>query len=133
MAQQVPARLSTRERRKFGLTVGAAFLVFAGLSRWRGHDVAPLVLVTIGGVLVLVGIVLPAVLGPVYQWWMALARVLSKVTTPLFMGIVYFLVLTPIGLLRRVFSGTPIEAKARNNSYWVRHQSSSGGSMTRQF
>ena len=133
MAQQVPARLTTREKRKFGLTVGIAFLVFAGLSRWRGHDVAPSILAALGGVLVLAGILLPVALGPVYHWWMALARVLSKVTTPLFMGIIYFVVLTPIGVIRRLFAGTPVEAKARNGSYWVVHESSSKGSMTRQF
>jgi hypothetical protein len=133
VAQQVPARLSTRERRKFGLTVGIAFLAFAGISRWRGHDVAPLILASVGGALVIAGILLPQILGPVYHWWMSLARVLSKVTTPIFMGIVYFLVLTPMGILRRVFGSTPVDAKARNGSYWVAHSSSSQGSMTRQF
>ncbi|MGH7710684.1 MAG: SxtJ family membrane protein [Gemmatimonadaceae bacterium] len=133
MAQQVPARLTTRERRRFGFTVGVAFLLFAALSRWRGHDVAPLILGGIGGTLVLAGIVLPQALGPVYRWWMGLARVLSKVTTPLFMGLVYFLVLTPIGVIRRVFGSSPLEAKSRNGSYWAPHQSSSGHSMTRQF
>jgi hypothetical protein len=133
VAHQVPARLTTRERRKFGLTVGIAFLVIAGISRWRGHDVAPLILASIGAALFVAGIVLPQVLGPVYRWWMGLARVLSKVTTPIFMGIVYFLVLTPIGILRRVFGSTPIEAKARDGSYWMPHQSSSQGSMTRQY
>ncbi|MGQ0641264.1 MAG: SxtJ family membrane protein [Gemmatimonadaceae bacterium] len=133
MAHQVPARLTTRERRKFGLAVGIAFLVFAGISRWRGHDVAPLILASIGGALVVAGLVLPQILGPVYRWWMGLARVLSKVTTPIFMGIVYFLVLTPIGILRRVFGSTPVDAKARNGSYWMAHQSASEGSMTRQF
>lgn len=133
MAHQVPARLTIRERRKFGLTVGIAFLVLASISRWRGHDVAPLILATVGGALVLTGIVLPQILGPVYRWWMALARVLSKVTTPIFMGLVYFLVLTPIGVLRRIFGKTPIQTTASNGSYWSQHQSSSEGSMTRQF
>lgn len=133
MAQQVPARLSTRERRKFGLTVGIAFLVFAGISQWRRHELAPLILASIGGALVVLGIVLPQILGPVYSWWMGLARVLSKVTTPVFMGIVYFLVLTPVGILRRVFGSTPINARANNGSYWVAHSSSSQGSMTRQY
>ncbi len=133
MAQQVPARLTTGEKRRFSLLVGGVFLIISGISWWRGHDVAPLVLSGIGGALVLAGIVVPQLLGPVYRWWMALARVLSKVTTPLFMGIVYFVILTPMGALRRTFGSNPIKAKRRNESYWVAHQSSSEGSMTRQF
>ena len=133
MAHQVSARLTTSEKRRFGLLVGGVFLLMAGFSRWRGHDVAPLILATIGGTLFLAGVVLPQVLGPVYRGWMALARVISKVTTPLFMAIVYFLVLTPIGVLRRTFGSTPIKAKERDGSYWMPHESSSDGSMTRQF
>jgi hypothetical protein len=133
VAQQVPARLSTREKRKFGLVVGIAFLVLAGFSKWRGHELPPVILASIGGALVVLGLVLPQVLGPVYGWWMALARVISKVTTPIFMGVVYFVVLTPIGIIRRVFGSTPIDAKANNGSYWVTHSSSSQGSMTRQY
>jgi hypothetical protein len=133
VAHQVPARLSTRERRKFGLTVGVAFLLIAGISWWRGHAIAPLILSTVGGTLVLAGVAVPQILGPVYRWWMGLARLLSKVTTPLFMGAVYFLVLTPIGVVRRIFGSTPIATKATKGSYWAPHTSSSNGSMTRQF
>ena len=133
VAKQVPARLTTQERRRFGLTVGAAFLVLAGLSRWRGHDVAPLLLAALGAGLVLAGIVVPSLLGPVYRWWMALARILSKVTTPIFMGLVYFVAITPTGLVMRALGRNPLRARARNGSYWVQHQSSSNRSMTRQF
>src|SRR5688572_25382601 len=89
--------------RRFGLLVGGVFLVFGGLSWWRGHNSVPYALWALGGVLVLGGALFPGSMGPLYRAWMGLARVLSKVTTPIFMGIVYFLVLGPIGLIRRVF------------------------------
>jgi hypothetical protein len=47
---------------------------------------------------------------------MKLAHALSKVTTPIFMGIVYFVVLTPIGFIRRSFGGNPLVHKAENES-----------------
>ncbi len=133
VAQQVPARLTTQERRRFGLTVGGAFLVLAALSRWRGHDVAPLLLAGLGAGLVLAGIAVPSLLGPVYLWWMSLARILSKITTPIFMGLLYFVAITPIGLARRALGRNPLRAQARNDSFWAEHQSSSDHSMTRQF
>ena len=50
----------------------------------------------LGGALALAGLVVPRDLGPVERAWMGLAHPISKVTTPIFMGVMYFLVLTPI-------------------------------------
>lgn len=133
MAHQVPTRLTPREGRRFGLTVGVAFLVLAAISRWRGHEVVPLVLAGLGAGLALAGIVIPSLLGPVYRAWMAFGLLLSKVTTPIFMGLLYFVAITPIGLAMRAFGRKPLDVKARNGSFWVQHESSSNKSMTRQF
>jgi hypothetical protein len=50
---------------------------------------------------------------------MGLAHAISRVTTPVFMGVVYFVVLTPVGLLRRAFGHNAIAAEAEGDSYWV--------------
>ena len=118
MAAGVPARLTAAEGRKFGLTVGLAFAAFGGLLWWRDKPTAATVLLALGGVLILAGLVIPTRLGPVERAWMALAHAISKVTTPIFMGIVYFVVLTPIGWIRRR-RGSPIVAPAtRGISRW---------------
>ena len=98
MAAGVPARLTAAEGRKFGLTVGIAFGVLGGILLWRGKETLSTVLLALGGVLVLAGLVVPTLLGPVERAWMGLAHLISKVTTPIFMGIVYFVVMTPIGI-----------------------------------
>jgi len=115
----IPARLTPAEGRKFGLLVGGAFLAFAVISWWRGHSTAPKVLLVIGLPLVLAGLLLPGRLGPVYRVWMGFAKILSKVTTPIFMGLVYYLVLTPMGLARRLFAGNPLVQKPQGSGYWV--------------
>jgi hypothetical protein len=119
LAEGIPARLTAREGRKFGLTVGIAFLVLGGVSRWRGHEVAPVVLWILGGGLTLSGALAPTLLGPVYRAWMGLAHLLSRVTTPLFMGVVYFLVITPMGALMRIFGKNPLVHRLDNGSYWI--------------
>ncbi len=119
MEDRVPAGLKPGEARKFGLTVGAAFLVLAAISAWRGHPTTMRVTGGLGAALVTLGVVLPSVLGPVYTAWMGLAGILSKVTTPIFMGATYLIVLTPIAILRRTFGSNAMTRPAEpDGSYW---------------
>ena len=135
MAHQVPARLSPAEGRKFGVQVGLAFLVLAAFVWWRGKTGAAPWLGGLGAVLVAAGLIVPGWLGPVYRAWMGLALVLSKVTTPIFMGIVFFGVVTPIGLLMRAFGKQPLRHEGEGGGHWVQRPSGTGqvGSMERQF
>lgn len=134
MEARVPARLSVEEGRKFGLLVGGAFLLIAAISYWRGHVIAPRVLAALGALLVLGGALVPGHMGPVYNFWMGFAKVLSKVTTPIFMGIVYFVVLTPMAFLRRIIGGNPMHHTPVNASYWAAHEKRADPlSMERQF
>jgi hypothetical protein len=134
MAARVPARLTTAQGRRFGLTVGGAFLVFAAIAYWRGHPTSTAVLGGLGATLALAGLIIPAHLGPVERAWMRLAHLISKVTTPIVMGVMYLLVLTPVGLLRRLFGGNPMIHVARGASYWhPRPEGRRAGNLTRQF
>lgn len=134
MERRDSARLTPEEGRKFGLTVGAAFLVLGALSYWRGHRVPVVVLGGIGVLLVLAGLLLPGRLGPVQRAWMGLAEVISKITTPIFMAVVYFLVLTPAGLIMRLVGHHPLRHDAVEGSYWrSRPETERASDITRQF
>ncbi len=118
MAAGIPARLTAAKGRSFGLTVGGAFLAIAAFVWWRGHLKVASVLGVLGFVLALAGLVIPTRLGPVERGWMGLAHAISKVTTPIVMGVMYFLVILPVGLLRRALGGNPLEHKEAGGSYW---------------
>ena len=134
MEARISAGLTVAEGRKFGVTVGGAFLVLASISVWRGHVIAPRVLTTLGVLLVLGGLVVPGQLGPVYRSWMGLAKIISRFTTPIFMGIVYFLVLTPMAIVRRLIGGNPMRHAAIGSSYWASHSvPPKGEDMEHQF
>jgi Saxitoxin biosynthesis operon protein SxtJ len=134
MAAGIPARLTAAQGRRFGLTVGAAFLVFAAVAWWRHSPVATGVFGTLGGLLSVAGLAIPTMLGPVERAWMKLAHLISKVTTPIVMGVMYLLVLTPVGLLRRTFGGNPMVHAPEGRSYWKsRPAGSRAGNLTRQF
>ncbi len=134
MARRISARLSTAEGRKFGVTVGAAFLVITGILWWRDHPTAMLVTGSLGGALVLAGLLIPRHLGPVERAWMGLALVISKVTTPVFMAVLYFLVLLPTGAIMRLVGKRPLVHPAGEHGYWVlRDREGTTSTMDRQF
>jgi len=119
LENRVPARLTPKEGRKFAFTVGIAFLVLAGITWWRDHLWITRVFATLSGALLLAGILIPGLLGPVYRGWMGFALLISKVTTPIFMGVTYFLVLTPTGLIMRLLGKNPMTRKVSGGSFWV--------------
>jgi hypothetical protein len=119
LADRIPARLTAADGRRFGVTVGLAFLALAAVAWWRGRVPTCAVFSVLGGALIVGGVLLPAQLGPVYRAWMGLAHLMSKVTQPLFLGIVFYLVFTPVGLLMRLFGSRPLPRPERGSTAWI--------------
>lgn len=96
-------RAAKTELRKFGLTVGTAFVVLGTISWWRGHALPPRVMWTVAAALIATGVVAPVALGPVQRAWMGFATVLGHVNTRVILTVVFYVVITPVGLLLRLF------------------------------
>ena len=133
MADGIPARLTPAEGRKFAFPVGIAFGVLGGVAQWRGGQTLAYVFFALGGTLLLAGILVPGMLGPVYRAWMGFAHAISKVTTPIFMGVVYFIVLTPVGLLMRALGKNPLKPPATGSIWHTREPGDRRSDLTRQF
>jgi len=130
----IPARLTPGQGRRFGLPVGAAFLVLAALLHfWRHREAAAAVMAALGGALLLAALLVPTRLGPLERAWMRLARGISKVTTPIFMGVVFFVVVTPVGLVMRLAGHRPLVHRERNGGFWIKPASGGRSDMERQF
>ncbi|SRR6266404_3748742 len=114
--------------RYFGVLVGAVFAAVGAwwLTRGKFQLVAPYFL-TLGGLLLLIGLVYPRALVVPNRMWMKLAEALSFVMTRVILGLVFFLMVTPIGLLRRILGGDPLHRRARRaESYWKPYLSRQG-------
>jgi hypothetical protein len=141
LAQRIPARLSepkadaARAGRRFGFTLGAAFIAIASIIAWRGGELTGAQVIALPGVMLIVGaLVVPARMMAVERLWMRLALLLSRITTPVFMGVVYFFVLTPTGLLRRAFSRfTPMNRERSGKTLWVTSDVNLPANLRRQF
>jgi len=112
---------SPRELRRFGLTVGGAFLLLGALSAWRGHVVPPRVLWTLGVALVLLGLIVPRALGPVEVAWMRLAATLGHWNASLILALLFYLVVTPVGwVVRRLRDPMDRRLDDGKASHWIR-------------
>jgi Zn-dependent protease with chaperone function len=110
---------SPRALRRFGLTVGLVILFLGCVLLWR-HRGAGWPLISIGTILVLAAGFAPLTLKWVHAPWMILSLALGWIVTRILLTIVFFFVVTPIGLLQRLFGKRAIEVafKADVASYW---------------
>jgi cytochrome bd-type quinol oxidase subunit 2 len=111
---------SFRTEREFGLIVGGIFVLLSGWWIYRGkfHLVSQVTL-PLGAVLVLLGVVFPRALVLPNKAWMALAEALSFVSTRIILAVVFFGIVTPIGVVKRWFGWDPLYRRApKSASYW---------------
>ena len=135
LERRIPTRLTAREGRRFGVTLGIAFAVFGGIFFWRDRVLPAEIFWAIGAILVGMAILVPTALTPVERFWMGFARIISRITTPIFMGIVYFGVVTPTGLIMRALGRDPLKRSESEGGFFVRRDagSSTRGGMKHQF
>lgn len=112
-----------RELRKFGLMVGGVFALLGLFQLLRHKPYYPYFL-TPGVLLVVLGAVVPKLLKPVYIGWMAMAFVLGFVVSHLILLFFFFCVVTPIGLVARLFGSDFLALKLKPSaaSYWIRRE-----------
>ncbi len=114
--------LSEKALRKFGLTIGGIFLAIGLLLLWKSiwPDVR-IIFISIGGTLFLGGVLLPMPLKYVYLIWMGFAFAIGWVVSRFILIILFVLVLTPIGLLAKLFGKHFLDLKFRDGkeSYWI--------------
>ncbi len=115
---------SSRELRKFGFVMAGALAVIGALVLWRGR---PYYVYFFGCSLLLAvfGAILPVVLMPIHKVWMTLAAILGWFMTRVILCVLFYLVLTPMGLLMRLFGKDILNMRFepdRSSSYWVPKQ-----------
>ncbi len=105
-------KLDSKGLRKFGLMTGAIFVVLFGLLiPWllsHGWPRWPWIL---AGLLWVPALLYPKALGPIYTGWMKFGAVAGFINTRIIMGILYYIIVVPIGLVMRMFGHDPMRRK----------------------
>jgi hypothetical protein len=122
--------------RGFGFVFASFFAIVALVRWWKEHGGAGWFLAAAVAML-LISLIRPSLLAPFNRVWTKLALMMSKVMNPVIMGILFFLVVAPIGLLLRLFGKRPLPLgfDPAAKSYWIERKPPAPlpGSMKNQF
>ena len=105
--------------RSFGIVFFIVFFLIATYPLINGNEIRLWSLV-ISIIFLLLGLVNSKIINPLNKLWFKFGIFLGKIISPLIMGIIFFLVVTPIGLLMRLLNKDLLNLKFNNNSsYWI--------------
>ena len=100
--------------------MGIVLTVIGVVLFFRESD-ASLWFVAIGGLFVICGLIYPTLLKPLYRPWMIFAVILGWFMTRLILALLFYLIITPIGLITRILGKLSIDIgwKKEMESYWT--------------
>ena len=109
-----------KELRQFGITIGIILSLLGVLFLWRDKDWYTYLFI-VSVVFLFFGLFIPILLKPIHKIWMTLAVLLGWVVTRAIMIILFYLLVTPIALLARLFGKEFLDTKFNRNvnSYWI--------------
>jgi hypothetical protein len=114
---------SRKDLRKFGLTIGIVLLLIASFLIWKQKP-SQYYFLAIGGVLILSGLLFPTFLRPLNKAWMILSILLGWLMTRVILSILFYLVITPISIIARIFGKEFLDLKIDKSraSYWEKRK-----------
>ena len=111
------------------------FIIFLLIALWplMNSQFIRLWALVIASIFLVLGITNSKILTPVKKSWIKLGEILGKIIAPIVMGFIYFIIITPIGLLMRLIGKDVLNLKLnKNDSYWIK-RAKNVNTMKRQF
>lgn len=115
------SKMSNRSSNKsFGIVMAIFFLLVGFFPLLKSHPVRVWA-VAIAILFLFFALVFPAALAVLNKIWFQLGLLLHKVTSPLILGIMFFLIITPTGFVRRLLGNKTLRESfdKSKKSYWV--------------
>jgi len=111
-------KINNNYLRKFGIFTGLILIIITGLFFWK-EDIYQ-ILIFLSALLIILGFVAPNILRPVYWVWVIFGIILGWFVTRILLSIIFYLILTPIGLISRMFGKQFLMLKnsEKKKSYW---------------
>ena len=118
--------------RSFGILFS---IVFAAIAFWPLLNLGEIRVwsVIVSSIFLILGLINSKLLYPLNLVWVKFGELIGKIVAPLVMALIFFIILTPIGLFLRLIGKDLLNIKLNNNkTYWIKRDKKPG-SMKRQF
>ena len=125
--------------KSFGFLFTGVFVFLAIYGHFVKNWESPGVVICLGlsAAFCLMTLVMPRLLAPLNKAWFQIGELMGKLVSPIVLGVIFFLIITPVGLLGRLFGRDELRLKRRRQaaSYWVERQppGPTGDSFKNQF
>ena len=121
------------QNRSFGMLFFIVFLILALWPLTKSSDLN-IYLLSISLIFLLLGLLNSKILSPLNTIWIKFGEILGKIVAPIVMAVIYFVILTPISLLVRIFGKDLLDIKFKDNlkTYWIKRKKDLG-TMDKQF
>jgi saxitoxin biosynthesis operon SxtJ-like protein len=118
-----PSPTESSSDRSFGLVFAGFFALLAAYGWWHASGRWPLWL-AIAAVFLIAALLRPQVLSPLNRLWTKLGYVLGMVVSPVVLGLIFFVVMAPLGLLMRLLRKDTLRLRRdpEAGSYWIERQ-----------
>ena len=124
---------SQGSNKSFGLLFFVVFLII-GLWPLKNGESLNFYFITASVVFLILGLLNSKLLSPLNKFWIKLGEILGIIIAPIVMALVYFVILTPISIIVRVFGKDLLGLKflKEKDTYWIKRKKILG-SMKKQF
>ncbi len=109
---------SKKSIRDFAIVMGLIFLII-GIYLIFKESESYILLLCLSGLFIITGFLVPVLLKPLFFVWMIFAAILGWIMTRVILSVVFYLIMTPIGLITRLLGEDFLALKKMDiNSYW---------------
>jgi hypothetical protein len=124
---------SQSSNKSFGILFFIVFLIF-GVWPLKNGENLNYYFIIFSGIFLLLGLLNSKLLSPLNKIWIKFGEILGIIIAPIIMALVYFVILTPVSLIIRVFGKDLLGLKFSNKqqTYWINRKKNMG-SMRKQF
>lgn len=106
--------------KSFGILFGSIFLIIAIYFVFQKNNYFSFVSFLLSFSFFIMSIFKPILLLPLNRLWMRFGLLLSLILNPIVLGVIFFVLITPIGIISRLFGRDELRVKLKEkNSYWV--------------
>ena len=113
-------KIKTSSNKSFGIVFFIVFLIIALYPLINDGDLRLWSLI-VSLIFLILGLINSTILTPLNRLWFKFGIFLGKIVSPIILGTIFFLIVTPTGLLLRLFGKDVINLKYnKDNSYWIK-------------